>query len=118
MDSLAMLAHIARDLAATSDTTGVMRSIFDRLASSDGVDVLLSFVMSDGRLRPASHIGLAAEADSALERGDAEEGLSLAAASERTPLVTEDLQRSEDARAAFARSLGLQAYACFPLLAR
>jgi PAS domain S-box-containing protein len=96
-----------------------MRSVFDDLSENLGLDLYFNYETGPNArtLRLKSYRGtmkeVAAHVD-ILQFGDAVCGW---VAHQRRPLITENVQSSHDPKTDLIRSTGIQAYACYPLIA-
>lgn len=114
---LRLLNEAAEHLLAARDQNRVVRDLFDLIAAELRLDVYFNYVVRDGELRLASCYGLdeAAVRDSSrLAFGSAVCG---EVAQQRKPQYVPNIQTSEQPNVAFIRAVGLQAYACTPMLA-
>lgn len=113
----ALLSQAGALLLLRRDPEGVVQEIAEQVVFVLDCDVFLNYVIDDasGRLRLNACEGV--DVDRMLEVAwlDKGEAVCGCVAVEGVPMVAEDVQASSDARAAFVRSLGIQAYACHPL---
>src|SRR5262249_22021319 len=92
-------------------------ALFSRFCTHLGVEYYVNYLVDGERLRLDSWAGLddqQAAARKYLAVGEAPSGI---AARDRRPLIFSNVQSEGDPLLEFARSIGLGAVACFPLLA-
>ena len=89
------------------------------LAAHLGLEVYFNYLMSEdgAHLQLDSYAGVPEEVAAAIAILSFGEAICGTMAQQCIHLVAEDIQRSDDPRAALVRSLGIQAYACQPLMA-
>jgi two-component sensor histidine kinase/putative methionine-R-sulfoxide reductase with GAF domain len=114
-----LLSAIAGALLSAEQPQDMIRSFYAKLSAHLGLEVYFNYlVTADGtRLRLDSCAGVPADVAQRLALLDFGEAICGTVAQQCTRLVAEDIQHSLDPRAALVRSLGIQAYACQPLLA-
>jgi two-component sensor histidine kinase/putative methionine-R-sulfoxide reductase with GAF domain len=117
MRFLSLIAEVAARLLAADDATGMVDDLFRLIQTELRLDVFFNYRFSaDGRLELEAHGGLTeaeAEAGAALELGQAVCGC---VARDRQPVHAVSVQRSDDPSVEFVRQVGLDAYACTPLV--
>jgi two-component sensor histidine kinase len=113
---LALVAEAAERLLAAEDPARMVDELFALVQSELRLDVFFNYRLEGSRLVLEAHGGLAPEeatAGAALELGQAVCGC---AARDRQRFHMTGVQRSDDPLVAFVRQVGLDAYACTPLL--
>jgi len=115
---LAFLSEASTGLLGADDPVVFLALIFQWMRGLLDVELCLHFANEDDRsLRLVLHHGVAEEAAEGFRRLPFGEGICGAAAAERRPFILENIQASSDGMTAIARKLGLDAYACLPLVA-
>ena len=116
-DYLDFLDTAAERLSGVRNPQALISELFDLAHSAVGVDVYLHYLLGeDGRLHLGSAFGLDAtflEEGATLELGAAVCGQ---VAEQRRACQVSEVQRSEDPQNDFIRRIGLQSYACTPLV--
>jgi GAF domain-containing protein len=113
---LALIADIAGRLLAADNDVGMVAELFALIRDELRLDIFFNYRLDDGRLVLEAHGGLSeAEAASgaSLEIGQAVCGC---VARDRVPAHATGVQASADPLHDFIRGLGLDAYACTPLI--
>lgn len=114
---LALIAEATAQLLAADDPSGMVEDLFRLIQAELRLDVFFNYRFTeDGSLELEAHGGLTpaeAEAGSQLELGQAICGQ---VARNRKPCHAMAVQSSDDPMMAFVRQVGLNAYACTPLL--
>ncbi|HYG36280.1 MAG TPA: PAS domain-containing sensor histidine kinase, partial [Clostridia bacterium] len=118
-ERLRLLSEAAGQLLSGQRTEVTVRMLFGGLAEHMGLDVYFNYHMDDSAqvLRLDSWAGVSeqlARGIGRLELGQAVCGL---VAQERQAKVLNNVQQSQDPRARLIQTIGVQVYACFPLLA-
>ena len=110
-DRPALRARAAEQLIRTEDPSRAVRDLFDLIAPELGLNVLLLYDVGAGeKLHLLAHAGISP--DQAAVLGD---DLGQAPGGETFLGHLQNVQASDDPRSAFARALGLTAYAAMPL---
>lgn len=116
---LRVLSDVANRLLVGDRPRDFLESLYAQIAAHLRLEVFLEFVVRDDRRAPTLEYTGGVEAGPLREllarEGDAV-SRSVALSMER--VVAEHVQSSEDPFLASARALGLDAYACFPLVAQ
>lgn len=114
---LSLIAEAAAQLLAAEDASGMVDDLFRLIQTELRLDVFFSYrATAEGRLELEAHGGLTAAeaaAGATLELGQAVCGL---VARDRKPCHAVAVQSSDDPTVAFIRQVGLDAYACTPLV--
>lgn len=117
-ERLALISDVTARLLQVARPEELIRSIATRLRTLLGVDVFLHYAAEDGPgLTLVAHGGVTERDAAAMRELTYGEALCGNVAATRTAVVVEDVQGGTDPRAALARSLGITAYACQPLVA-
>jgi two-component sensor histidine kinase len=113
---LALVAEAAERLLAAEDPARMVDELFALIQSELRLDVFFNYRLEGSRLVLEAHGGLTPEeatAGAELELGQAVCGC---AARDRQRFHVTGVQKSDDPLVAFVRRVGLDAYACTPLL--
>jgi signal transduction histidine kinase len=118
---LALLAGAVSGLLRSERPRDYVRDLYDDLVDEVGVDAYFNFLVErDGeraRLRLDSYAGVPDDVARSFEWLDFGSAVCGMVAAERRERIVEDVQRSADPVTGLIRSLGITAYASFPLLA-
>ena len=115
---LAFLSEASAGLLGADDPVVFLALIFQWLRGLLDVELCLHFASEDDcTLRLVLHHGVAEEATAGFRQLAFGQGVCGAAAAERRPFILENVQARSDEMTAIARGLGLDAYACLPLVA-
>ncbi|MEW9854909.1 histidine kinase dimerization/phosphoacceptor domain -containing protein [Novosphingobium sp. M1R2S20] len=113
---LALVAQAAEQLLAAVDPARMVDDLFELIQSELQLDVFFNYRFADDRLVLEAHGGLTDEqaaAGAELQLGQAVCGC---AARNRERLHVTEVQGSDDPLVAFVKGIGLDAYACTPLV--
>lgn len=113
---LALLADVAERLLAAGSAARMVDELFTLIRTELRLDVFFNYRLHDDRLILEAHGGLT-DAQAA-DGGELAIGQAICGtvARERRPRHATSLQRSEDPMVAFVKNVGLDAYACTPLV--
>jgi PAS domain S-box-containing protein len=109
----------ANSLLLTSDEPEfLIQTIASRVMSYLDCDVFFNYIYEEGegRLRLNAHGGISEETARDMKWLDIGEAVCGCAARDGRRIVSENIRESGDQRASRVRSLGMQAYACHPLI--
>lgn len=114
-----LLWEAASMLLTADEPETMMRELFDKLAPHLGLDTYFNFMAdeSEEALRLLSCVGVPEDTARSLARLDFGQAICGTVALQRKPVVATFIQRSDDPKAQLAKSFGVRAYACNPLLA-
>ncbi|PXA98528.1 hypothetical protein DMC47_08125 [Nostoc sp. 3335mG] len=113
---LRLLGEAADRMLAADDPAGMVDDLFALIADELRLDVFFNYRLDDDGLTLVAHAGLTdaeAAAGAHLDVGQAVCGF---AARERRPIQAFCVQTSDDPLTGFVRDLGIDAYACTPLV--
>ena len=115
---LALLSEALEHLLSTQDSDGMVRQLFAKVASHLGVDTYLNYMVNpDGdALSLHSCAGISEHTANEMRRLEFGQAICGTVAQLRRPLVATDIQTTHFDKADLARGLGIQAYACNPLM--
>jgi signal transduction histidine kinase len=118
---LALLAGAASGLLRSEEPRAYVRELYDALSGPLGLGAYFNFLVdaTDGspRLRLDSYAGVPAEVAQGFERLEFGQAVCGAVAAERRARIIPDVQGSADPLTELIRSLGITAYASYPLVA-
>jgi PAS domain S-box-containing protein len=117
-ERLRLLWEAAAVLLTANDPDAMLRELFARIGPHLGLDTYFNFMVDEtgGALRLESCIGMPDQAPHSLTRLEFGQAICGTVAVQRQPVVVTHIQQSNDPKAQLARSLGVRAYACYPLL--
>lgn len=117
---LYLLSEIGFELRRAESTAGLMRAVFDPLVSNLHLALCLFYVAEEQQptLRLESSDGLPPDAAHAIRSIQFGQGICGQVALERRPIVSVDLNQSQEPTLEPFRALGIQALASYPLLGR
>jgi PAS domain S-box-containing protein len=115
---LHLLSDAANRLLATDNPQEYVSHLYRRLAAFLGLEVYFNYLRAeDGEgLVLASYGGVPEEAAASVRRIALGETICGSVAETEEEVVVDAVQESDDPRLALVRSLGVSAFACFPLL--
>jgi PAS domain S-box-containing protein len=118
-ERLRLLSEAAADLLSGKAPETTVREFFGKLAAHLDVEVYFNYQMDESGkwLRLDSCAGVSEEEARSVAWLEFGETVCGTVAERRQPMVFCDVQRSQEPCAEFIKSIGLGAYACFPLLA-
>ncbi len=116
--ALRLLTETANDLLTVDDSQQFVRQVYGRLKAPLGLDVCFNYMAVEGepRMRLDFYDGVPPEVAEGIRHLRHGEAVCGCVAVEQRRIVAEDIAHSADPRAALVRGLGVQAYACHPLL--
>jgi GAF domain-containing protein len=116
---LKILSDVANLLLLADNPRDVIETVFDRLSVHLGLEFYFNYLLvEDGsRLRLANYRGILPETAKEIEWLDFGQAVCGCVARDRTRIVAEDVQYSEDEQTDLIQSLGITAYCCHPLIA-
>jgi PAS domain S-box-containing protein len=114
----ALLAAALQDLLAARNPDSIARELFSKVAGHLGVDTFFNYMIDEkrGGLRLYAYAGIPEDVAHRIEHLDLGQAISGTVASTRQAIVATNIQNSDYDKAALVRSLGIQAYACNPLM--
>lgn len=115
-----LLSDITAQLLASDKPQWIAETLCRRVMEHIGCDAFFNFLVDEhsGRLHLNACAGVSDEIARQIEWLDYGVAVCGCVAKEGCRIVAEDIQNSDDARADLVRSLGIQAYACHPLMDR
>ena len=117
-ERLHLLWELAGVLLSTDDPDAMLRGLLDKIGPPLGVDAYFNYLVDDtgGALRLASCVGIPDQAARSIERLEFGQHICGRVALQRQAIVATHIQQSDDPKAQLAKSFGLRAYACNPLM--
>lgn len=117
VERLELLAGVASDLLRFQKADDFLESVFRRLVSSNGVDLCFCHqVKGRERLQLLFSAGLPAHLRDRIQWLDFGDGLFGKVAQERGALQPQSIQQSDDPSLDFLKSIGIDAFCCYPLI--
>lgn len=121
-ERLKLLYEATSGLLSTDQPVALLDDLFGKLAIHLDLHCYLSFLVEATdpklQLRMIAHSGFSNAEVESMQNQDAEQTLSGMAIAETHPVVLPYVQQSTHAEAALVRSLGITAYASYPLVVR
>jgi PAS domain S-box-containing protein len=117
-ERLRLLWEAAGVLLAADDTEAMLRGLLRKIGPHLGVDAYLNYMVTDSGdgLQLSSCDGIPAEAAREIAQLELSQAICGTAARDRRAIVATHVQHSDDPMAQLAKSWGIRAYACNPLL--
>ncbi|MFZ5648312.1 MAG: GAF domain-containing protein [Bacillota bacterium] len=117
---LQILSETANHLLLCDDPGEIIDTLFKKLSDYLELDVYFNFIYDESKqkLRLAGYSGMPEELAQKCHWLDLEQVICGIAVLEGRRIIIENLHQSTDPRAEIARSLGIKAYVCHPLISR
>jgi two-component system CheB/CheR fusion protein len=117
-DRLALLWDAAGVLLSTEDPNAMVRDLFAKIGPPLGADVYFNHIVDEtgSALRLASYAGVAKDSIHSFERRAFGESVVGAVAATGQSIVGTHVQQSSEPKFEAARSIGVRAYVCIPLM--
>ena len=118
-ERLRLLWETAAVLLTTEEPHAMLRGLFAKIAPHFGLDTCLNFMSNPAgdALHLESYIGIPPEDAANIAKLELGQFISGAVAQSRQPITAAHIQQSHSPELSPARSFGLRAYACNPLMA-
>jgi signal transduction histidine kinase/ActR/RegA family two-component response regulator len=113
---LKLVSETTADLLTAKTRAETTRTVFDRLSAELGLELYFNYLIDGDHLRLESSAGVDAGTVAALERLEFGQAICGTVAASARCCIAESVQASADAKSDLIRSLGVEAYACFPLV--
>lgn len=119
-ERLKLLFSTANDLLSSQEPIALIESCFHKLAGQIGLDVYFNYLVEDNSqgMRLASYAGISPELAQQIKWLGFGQAVCGQAAKNRCPIAIENVQQSTDPSTQFIRSLGINAYYSYPLIAQ
>ena len=113
-----ILSESLARLLASDDPEKLVHDLFPKVAAHLGTDTYFNFLVNDmgDALRMHSCGGISDEQAWQIQRLEFGQAICGTVAIIRQPIIANDIQHSQDPRANLVRGMGIQCYACNPLL--
>ncbi len=113
-----LLWESAAVLLTTDDPETMLRNLFAKIGPHLGLDTYFNFMVNDSGtgLKLASCTGVSDEAAGTIKNLEFGQSICGTEAMLRMPVTVTFIQRSDDPKAQLAKSFGIRAYACNPLM--
>ena len=117
-ERLQLLWESASVLLTADDPDAMLHGLFAKIGPHLGVDTYFNFMVDErgDALRLASYSGIPVETARRIARLEFGQAVCGNVAVQREPIVATHIQRSDEPMVQLAKSFGLRAYACQPLL--
>lgn len=118
-ERMRLLSETLAQLLSARDPETIVRELFPKVAAHLNVDTYFNFMVDETgqALRLHSSAGLPEQVVRSFERLEFGQAICGTVAQQRDRIIANDIQHSDDDKAALVRSLGIQTYACHPLMA-
>lgn len=113
---LELLAGVAADSLHFKQPHQLLGSVFERISSETSADLCFCYSMKSKRLHLSFSMGIEQDVPHRLRSCQLGEGLCGIAAQERQPQHSDDSQHVNDPLLEVLKSIGIQAFSCYPLL--
>jgi PAS domain S-box-containing protein len=119
IERLRLLHESAAHLLYADNPDGMVRGLFERVKDHLGVDTYLSFMVTEAEdaLQMESCAGIPEQEAARITRLEFGQAICGTVALERRPLAVDHIQQSDDPKVQLVKRLGIDAYACNPLIA-
>lgn len=117
-ERLRLLWEAAEVLLSTDEPHAILRGLLGKIGPPLGVDTYFNYMVDDtgDALRLTSCVGIPEETARSIERLAFGQHICGTVAMHRQSIVVAHVQQSDDPKAQLAKSFGLRAYACNPLM--
>jgi PAS domain S-box-containing protein len=117
---LQLLFNTANDLLSSQEPMALLDSVFGKLREQIGLDIYFNYLVEDNSqvMRLKSYTGFSEELAKEVEWLKFGQAVCGAVAQGRCPIYLENVQESTDPKTELIRSLGVNAYYSYPLIAQ
>ncbi len=117
---LQLLFSTANDLLSSQEPAALLDSVFQKLKEQIGLDLYFNYLVEDNSqiMRLTSYTGFSEELAKEIEWLKFGQAVCGAVAQGRCPIYLENVQQATDPKTELIRSLGVNAYCCYPLIAQ
>lgn len=117
---LELLSSTSSDLLSSQKPIALLDSVFRKLSEQIGLDFYFNYLVEEQaqEMHLASYKGFGEELASEIKVLKFSQGVCGQVAIERQPIALEDVQQLTDPRTEIIRSLGITAFASYPLIAQ
>ncbi|GAA6618875.1 PAS domain S-box protein [Scytonema sp. NUACC26] len=117
---LQLLFSTASDLLSSQHPVELIESLFKKLSEQIRLDTYFNYLVDEDKrsLQLASYAGISEEQVKEIERLEFGQAVSGTVSEQRHPIALENVQQLTDAKTEFLRSIGIQAYYSYPLIAQ
>ncbi|WGV26603.1 ATP-binding protein [Halotia branconii] len=119
-ERLQLLFSTANDLLSSQEPAVLLDSVFQKLKEQIGLDIYFNYLVEDNSqvMRLTSYTGFSEELAKEIEWLKFGQAVCGAVAQGRCPISLENVQQSTDPKTELIRSLGVNAYYSYPLIAQ
>ncbi len=117
-ERLRLLWEATTVMLCSAEPDAMLRELFANIGPQFGLDMYFNYMVNEtgDALRLVSSIGISDEAVNQIARLELGQAINGTVALRRQPMAATHVQQSDDPLAQIARSLGIRAYACNPLV--
>ncbi len=117
---MAILYAMSSSLLLHEHPKGLISSLFGQIANHLRLEVYLNYLVdsTQQKLQLHTYNGVSQALAQRVEWIEFDNSICGKVANQRQPIVLEAVQQSSNSESAFIRSLGITAYACYPLIAQ
>lgn len=117
-ERMQLLSELLAQLIGAADSQTVVRDLFPKVAKNLDVDTYFNFMLSESGEHLVMHScgGVAPEVQESIKTLPLGTAICGTVALLRQPIIATDIQHSTDPKADLVRGIGIQAYACHPLM--
>lgn len=117
-ERMQLLSELLAQLIGAADSETVVRDLFPKVAKNLDVDTYFNFMLAESgdHLKLHSCKGVPPEVVEEIQTLPLGTAICGRVAQIRRPIIATDIQHSSDPKADLVRGLGIQAYACHPLM--
>ncbi|RBP44639.1 PAS domain S-box-containing protein [Roseimicrobium gellanilyticum] len=117
-ERMQLLSELLAQLIGAADSQTVVRDLFPKVAKNLDVDTYFNFMLAESGDHLVLHScrGVSQEVQDSIQTLPLGTAICGTVALLRQPIIATDIQHSTDPKADLVRGLGIQAYACHPLM--
>lgn len=116
---LKLLSETANNLLLNAQPHEFIDNLFQKLSAHLGLEVYFNYLLNaDQQLQLHAYSGVSAALAKQMERLEIGHSVSGCVAQQQQPILKENVMQSTDELTRFLRSTGIDAYACYPLMAQ
>ncbi|MFC7372989.1 ATP-binding protein [Fictibacillus iocasae] len=114
---LTILTEAANEMIMQHDPKIILDNLFTQLTDILQLDVYINYIEENGILRLTNYAGISEKDAIALERLEFGQAVCGFVAQSKTKMTLENVHCSNDPKVHIIKKLGVQSYACYPLVA-
>ncbi|TWI59167.1 ATP-binding protein [Halalkalibacter nanhaiisediminis] len=118
LKTLVLLTETANDLIVKEKPKKILDTLFNSLSHYLDLDVYFNYILDEHskKLKLMNFQGISNETAIEIQHLDLGEAVCGTVASNRSKIIVENVQQTVDPKVALIQSLGIEAYACYPLI--